>query len=277
MRFLWFLPVGLLLSCTASPTAQPEIPAPLDEPATSNKISLAAPLPSTELLQQLAQSDPVTFLEMCLRRYEQEVRGYRARFIKQERIQGVLGPVEHIDVWFGEQPFRVRMDWKKGFRLASRLLYVQGQNNDQLLVRPHGLRGWLVDIAERPVHHPDALQSSRYPITDFGMANTTRKALRTWKEQSQQGDLNVRYGGIEKVPQLGGKPCWVLRRDGYPPSEPDGDTSLVFYFDTTTWLQTGTILKNARGELLASYFYTDVELNPELPSELFSRAGLKQR
>src|SRR5262249_41597380 len=48
---------------------------------------------------------PPSFLEMCLARYKQEVKGYSAKLFKQERVGGKLQPMEKVEVHFREQPF----------------------------------------------------------------------------------------------------------------------------------------------------------------------------
>src|SRR5437868_3828766 len=57
---------------------------------------------------------PVQFLEMCLERYQRDVRGYSTLFIKRERIGGKLEPMEKLEVLFREEPFSVYMNWLQG-------------------------------------------------------------------------------------------------------------------------------------------------------------------
>src|SRR5262249_7395429 len=156
-------------------------------------------------------TDPIQFLQGALQRYDREVRAYRALLIKQERVQGNLGPVEHVAVWFRESPFSVRMDWKKGFGLAARTAFVKGENNDQMLVKPYGWRG-LVGIILRDPEAPDAKKSSRYPITTFGLKIGMQNTLKSWQAAHKRGDLQVLLGGTKTLPELGGRPCWELKR-----------------------------------------------------------------
>src|SRR5690349_4204007 len=85
-----------------------------------------APLPDNEEMGRLARTDPLAFLENCLRRYDREVKGYRATLEKRERLGGKLQGGEVIDVWFQEKPFSVLLDWQRGTRLAQRTLYQKG-------------------------------------------------------------------------------------------------------------------------------------------------------
>src|SRR4051794_10454103 len=90
-RLLWTLPLCLLLGCSAA-AEHPSTPAgPAEVPELSE-----APGPDGEKpldaagMEELARADPVAFLQRALRRYDREVRGYRALLIKQERVQGTL-------------------------------------------------------------------------------------------------------------------------------------------------------------------------------------------
>jgi hypothetical protein len=166
------------------------------------------------------------------------------------------------------------MEWKKGERLAKRTLYVEGENDDQLLVMPAGLLA-LAGIVKRDPHGSDAKASSRYPATEFGIQVGTIRSLKWWKWARDRGDLYVRYEGLAEVPELGGLACWKIRRH-YANPEDDGITEAVFYFDPSTALQVGSVLLNAKGELIARYFFRDVQLNPDFPSDTFTQAGLKR-
>src|SRR5262245_64899677 len=113
LRPLICLPVCLLLA-TDRPVALPD----------------SKPAPPTVSQDVPPQKDPVAFLASCLEKYKQrDIKGYRLIMQKQERIGGVLQPTEEIEVFFREQPHSVLMKWVKGQRLASRALYVEGENN----------------------------------------------------------------------------------------------------------------------------------------------------
>ena len=79
-----------------------------------------AALPNDVRLVRLAETDPVAFLEGCLRRYDREIKGYHCILHKQERLDGTLQPSEEIACDFREEPFSVLMDWKRGAGLAGR-------------------------------------------------------------------------------------------------------------------------------------------------------------
>src|SRR5262245_9994752 len=89
--------------------------------------------------EPLPEKDPLVFLHKSLEKYDQNgVKSYTCTFVKQERIDGRLQPREVIRAAFRESPHSVFFQWVEGQRLASRVLYVEGANNDKMLAHPSG-------------------------------------------------------------------------------------------------------------------------------------------
>ncbi len=234
-----------------------------------------APLPDNAAMTRLAKDDPIQFLENCLKRCDREVHGYRCTLVKQERLEGKLQHSEVTAIAFREKPFSVLMEWKQGARLAQRVLYVKGANGDKLVVKPAGLAS-LVGVVERDPEGPDARKSGRYPLTEFGIKIAMERTLGSWVNAKKEGALHVEYLGERKVPEVGGRRCWVLKRTGYKQPEEDGITELTTYIDQDTWLQVGSVVKGAEGHVLGAYYFRDIQLNPKFPPDTFTRAAVKR-
>jgi hypothetical protein len=232
-----------------------------------------AEAPPPKDLGELARRDPVAALEASLRRYAAEVHGYRAVMQKQELLGGHVGPVEVIDVWFREKPFSVLMRWRTDSAgKADRALFVAGENRDQMLAHPKRAlaRALVGPVVERDPDGPEAQQSGRYSLREFGIRKGTERTLVAWRHARQHGHLRTEYLGLKPVADLGGRPCHILRRTCDPPAEDDIVTVEV-QLDAETWLQTGTVLTAAGGKLVGSYFFRDVVPNPSFPPDLFTR------
>lgn len=232
------------------------------------------PLPSAARMEKLAKTDPIAFLENCLKRYDRQVKGYRCIMQKQERSGGRLQPTEVIAVDFREKPFSVRFDWKQGIRRAKRALYVKGENGGMVLVKPAGLAA-LVGIVKRSPDGPEARKAGRYPISEFGIKIGTERTLGAWERAQKDGDLHVEYLGVRRIKELNNRPCYTFRRRGYKKPEEDGVTDFTMYVDQETWLQTGSVLKGVGGKLIGEYYFRDVKLNPDFAPGTFTAAGLK--
>jgi hypothetical protein len=296
-RWLYCLPLLAGLGCALSPDNSSRPTAPSDNATsdgpTPTRTATGPPVDRTKRpldtagLEKLARTDPVAFINACVDRYDREVRGYRVTLTKRERVlfKGKVSPLyppadrpaEVVRCAFREKPFSVLMDWKQGARQAQTTLYVKGENEDRLLVRPASWRALLVSVTSRDPNSDDALRTSRYPITEFGIQVGMRRTQEAWQRAQKRGDLRVLFRGEKRLPELNDQPCWEVKRVGYPKPEDDGIVESTLYFDPQNWLQIGSILVGEKGELIASYFFTDLELNPDFPADTFTRAALTKK
>lgn len=222
----------------------------------------------------LPESDPLTFLEKCLEHYDRSgIKGYICNFDKQERINGELQPLEKTVCAFRASPHSVHLRWLEGERKASCVLYVEGENGNRMLARPTGFAGKLLSVVGRDVEGGEARSSSRYSLKTFGLRNALVRTLDAWKKARANGTLRVEYLGVRTVPETGGRACYVLQRT-YAEPEEDGVRHGTFYIDKETWLQIGTVLKGEGDKLIGSYFFRNIQLNPEFKAEQFTRASL---
>jgi hypothetical protein len=264
-RLLFCLPLCLLMAPNGPRCARPSSVTALAEVTDDGSA-----LPAEAQMKRLAETDPVAFLEACIRRYNREVKGYHCTLHKQERLDGKLQPSEEIAVDFREEPFSVLMDWKEGAQLAQKTLYVKGENKDRMLVKGTGLLAF-AGVVERDTDSPDAKRSSRYSITEFGIKVGSERTLASWKQAVKDNALHVEFLGEVKVKEAGDRVCWKLRRTNYKaPEDVGGVTEGTFYFDKETWLQVGSALKCGDGEPLADYFFKDIELNPDFKADTFT-------
>jgi hypothetical protein len=268
-RLLLCLPLCFVLApdCPSPPAGFDSVP-----PPTWHQLLSDAQVPTKAQMEQLARTNPVAFLENCLRKSDRDVKGYRGVLDKQERIKNTLYPPELIDFDFREDPFSFRMVWKEGLRRVRKSLYVRGENGGKLVVRPDGrLASWLVLSLD--ANGAEVRDSSRYPPEEFGMKISTEKTLAAWKNARDHRDLHLTFLGEQRVKEAGDRMCWVFERTGYVRLEEDGITRSQFYFDTETWLQVGTILWR-KDELLGKFFFRDIQLNPEFPPDTFTPQGI---
>jgi hypothetical protein len=242
-----------------------------DPPPESPVLDTNAKLPSSDQVESLLKSDPVAFLRDSLIRYRKEVRGYVCTLQKQERIKDKLGPVELIGAAFREAPFSVLLHWATPpAGMADRALYVAGQNGGKALAR-----GKILHIVHhRDPYSADATNASRYALPEFGIAKGTERTLAAWEHAAARGALKVEYLGVRTVAEAGGVPCYVLRRTCDPPEE-NGVVTVEVSFDAAHWLQVGNVLTAAGNELIAAYYFRDLNLNPVFGADQFDAKQVK--
>lgn len=234
------------------------------------------PVPPEEKLsnEELAKRKPVEFLELCLAEYDKNVTcGYRCHFVKQERVKAKLRDPEKLRVNFRAKPFSVHMFWLEGAEYCESSMYVQGENDGKLLARSmlFDIRG---PVVTRPVNAPDAKSASRFPITEFGIKAGMVSTIRSMKAAMEKGTLTMSYEGIDKPAKVGDRPCYKLVRTPYDPPEDDNIMKLTIWIDCDTLMQVGSELIDVEGNLIAEYYFRDIELNPAFSDEQFTRKAL---
>jgi hypothetical protein len=224
--------------------------------------------------EELAKAKPVEFLEFCLAEYDRKVTvGYRCHFVKQERVKGNLREPEKLRANFRAKPFSVHMFWLEGAEYCESSMYVEGENDGKLLARSmlFGIRGPLV---ARPVDAPDAKATSRFPITEFGIRAGAVSTINAMKAAQKNGTLHVSYEGIEPVAKLGDRHCYKMVRTPYDPPEDDNCYKLTIWIDCDTLLHVGSELIDVEGNLIAEYYFRDIELNPTFDEKQFTRGAM---
>jgi len=194
----------------------------------------------------------------------------------QERLKGQLNPSETIEAWFKEEPFSVFMHWKEGAGLAVASLYVVGDNDGKMCVRPSSGAGKLLGWVKSAPDSSEAKDATRYLITEFGLRCGAERTYRAWKALQERGvTLRTEYLGLRKnVEEVGGRDCHVVVRRCDPPEE-EGMTEITLLIDAETWQQVGTILK-AGDELIGEYYFKDIKLNPDFDEKRFKPEMLKK-
>lgn len=228
-------------------------------------------------LQVVLTQRPVEFLEMCQERYRREVAGYSLIMAKRERVAGKMHPAkegqyEVVQAHFRENPFSVHLTWLENPKRAARVLYVANENEDKLLCRPAGLLG-LVVVA-RDVAGAEARESGRYTVNQFGLYLAVQRMITNMRQAEARGELHVRYVGQEVLPEAGNRPCYKFVRGPYVPPEEDGIAELTIYIDCETWLNVGSVLRDSQGQLIAEYYFRDIQLNPQHSESQFAPSAL---
>jgi len=233
----------------------------------------AAPDP----LAELAARDPMALARLALERYERGVHDYRCVFVKQERLDGKLRPVEQIAVQYRENPCSVYMTWLRNADRVRRALfidnpkYVDADGHKLVRIEPAGAIARLfVSEVLLEVDGPEARESSRRRIDEFGFKSVLTLLLKYNEVARQRGVLKLHYGGTGEID---GQSTYVLIRD-LPYEGPDGpypDARMVLHLDRQTLLPLAVFsyADHEGKKLLGSYVHTQVELNPGLTDTAF--------
>jgi hypothetical protein len=222
--------------------------------------------------------DPLELLDRGWQHYRENIERYRCTLRKQERLADGLTEVQRVEVRFRESPRTVYMLWQEHADEVRRALYkdapefVDREGRKQARIEPAGaiarlfVKDLMIDI-----HGKRARESSRRTIDECGFHATFELLNQTNELAAEHGVLDIRHVGSGAVDN---RPTHILVRE-LPYEGPDGpfpEARLVVHIDQE-WLLPVAIYSYAdrqERELLGSYVFTDVELNPQFSEDAFA-------
>ena len=212
-------------------------------------------------------ADALATAHQSLDEIEQNVHDYSAIIIKKERIGNE--PVE--TVMFAkvrEKPFSVYLYFidrsdKEGLK-GREVIYVQGQNKDNLLVHTPGLQDATLGTMRLDPRGFLTMQGEHYPITEIGLANLCRQLIKRGESAGDPGQVQVkRY----RHARINTRACTLLEIT-YPVHEPKirGYLARVFVdnelqFPIRVEVHELPLDASKGPQLLEEYTYLDVKLN----------------
>ena len=220
----------------------------------------------------------------------EKVTTYSATFVKQERIKDALTELQVIQVRLGHQPLRISMKWEGGKDAGQRVIYAEGENDGDMLVRKlTGIEARLGVISLNPTGSL-AMKHSRYPVTKAGLLELTKIT-----RQHRQADLKLEAGVTAKLldhQKLNGRDCQCLvveyAKPEFAPDEKKEYRKTLVYFDSETKLPIcvrcyGWPEKIADADpqkldqttLLELYAYKSIDFEAQVLNDDFNRARLQ--
>ncbi|MCE9557170.1 MAG: DUF1571 domain-containing protein [Planctomycetes bacterium] len=199
---------------------------------------------------------------------EKDIKDYSFTMVKRERVGDKLLDHEAIYTRIRHNPFSVYMYFltpaaKKG----QQVVYIDGRNNGNLVAQPVGLAGKL-----GPYHLPTtgmlAMQGQRYPITEIGFVNLTRRLIEAGTDGETTDGVTVKHYDNVKV-KAGSEPRITrLTEVTHPVKRPqdkyhiariyiDKERNIPIRFESYDFPKT----PGGQPELLEEYTYADVKLN----------------
>lgn len=206
------------------------------------------------------------------------VEDYTATFIKQERINGELKNIETVHMKF-QKPFKVYMKWIAGAKEGQETLFVEGKNGGKILAHPGfggfigGMLSLILPTFAISPDGPTAMTGNLHPITKAGIGNMIEGIIQNNSLAQANNELSIKVMGETEVD---GRPCVVVERilpkgTDYPAHRAQ------LYIDKGYNLPVKLVLHNWSDQLMASYEYTKLVLNPGLESIEFERRNKDYR
>lgn len=136
----------------------------------------ARSLPDVPLTESIKiHRESIAMLEEGIRRIK-ALGGYTGEFSKQEVVGGELIDPQRMTIKLRHEPFSVYMKWIEG-KPGQELLYVDGKNDGEMIVRPGGWKGRVLGTLKLDPNGSMALAESRHPVTQAGLVNLAKTIL----------------------------------------------------------------------------------------------------
>ncbi len=286
IRGKWFLGFGLALGCSAFATTtmlaqapinggrpgREELPRPVyrvaQQPAAlvANNTNNPAPQPAAAQPQQ-AQHPLVPALQMAyssLQNIQANIKDYSCTMVKRERIAGKLNEQEFMYLKIRHEPFSVYMYFLGPEKIRGQeALYVQGRNNGNLLGHGVGIKKIAGTVPLLPTGAM-AMAGQRYPITEIGMLNLTKRLIEVAERDKQFGECDVKFFKNAKI----NKRSVTLIQVEHPVPRKnflfnlarvyvDDELNIPVRYESYDWPEKA----GGQPQLLEEYTYTDVKIN----------------
>ncbi len=158
----------------------------------------AAPQPAAPQLSE-AQSGEHPLMPVLRWAYSgignvEKLQDYSATLVKRERIGGKLGDNQYMFVKIRQKPFSVYIYFLSPPDLRGQeVIYLQGQNNGNLLAHTVGLKDKLVGTVQLKPDGVIAMRGNRYPLTEIGILNLIRRLVEVGEQDVKYGECNVKF------------------------------------------------------------------------------------
>jgi outer membrane lipoprotein-sorting protein len=193
----------------------------------------------------------------------ENVSDYTATYVRQERVNNRVLPAETYLLKF-KKPLKVYMKCVDAGtpRAGLEMIYYQGEYKNKVLLRAAGLPDMVLPTAELDPLSSKAMENSRYALTECGIGYLLDRFAHDVRAADLKGEIKVLYNGLRK---FNGRPAHEVECVLIPMGDSDYYCyRSVVYFDEETKLPTCLFFYNWDGELLESYSFNDLRLNPGL-------------
>ncbi len=268
-----------LLGSEACPPAPP-LPEMMTQTSGSQTMAAQSPDVLTGRWAMLMQS-------MILEKGQQsflKIADYTATLHKQERLGNTLGDVQTVKVKLRHAPFSVYMKWLT-FDKGRELIYVEGENDGNLLVQPGGWKGRLTGTLSLDPAGRMAMSESRHPPSEAGLVRLAETLL-----SYNRKNLKLGQGWTCEMhdnQKFQGRDCYLFITiyDSPDISETyrksvqyiDKELSLPIVVKNYTWDSEADPAKIDESSLIESYTWTDIRIEQRLANADFDETNSSYR
>ena len=124
----------------------------------------------------------------------EKIADYSATVVKRERVDGKLNDYEHMFVKIRHKPFSVYMYFLAPAKIKGQeVIFVEGANNDNMWAHTVGIKDKMFGTVLIKPDGPIAMSGQRYPLTELGILNLTRRLVQVAEQDIKYGECEVKF------------------------------------------------------------------------------------
>jgi hypothetical protein len=201
-----------------------------------------------------------------------DVEDYECIFTKRELLGKKLLKTT-MKMKFREQPFSVYLKYLD-LNQGREVIYVQGQNSNNMLVHEAGIKAVLGTFPLPPAG-PDAMAENRHPITQIGLKIMLDTVIKQWEAEGKYDGITPQMRPSSKAP--GGETCTVYEAIHAKPFKEFKFHTTRLWIDDETGMAIGVQQlgfptgKETEPPLIEEYFYSKIKTNVKLTNTDFDK------
>jgi hypothetical protein len=124
----------------------------------------------------------------------EKIEDYSATVVKRERHGAKLNDYEYFFLKIRHNPFSVYLYFLSPQSVRGQeVIYVEGQNNGNMWAHTVGVRDALIGTVSLSPTGLIAMRGQRYPLTEIGLLNMTRRLVEVGEQDMQYGECEVQF------------------------------------------------------------------------------------
>lgn len=198
-----------------------------------------------------------------------KIADYSATVVKRERLDGKLGDYQHMYVKVRHKPFSVYLYFLSPAKIKGQeVIYIDGKNDGKMWAHTVGLRDKIVGTVSLPPDGPIAMEGQRYPLTEIGILNLTKRLVQVAEQDIKYGECEVKFFKNAKLKQDSGvRVCTCIQVKHPVPRRNflfyearifvDDELNVPIRYESYDWPKE----KGEAPELMEEYTYMNLKLN----------------
>ena len=196
----------------------------------------------------------------------EKIQDYSATVAKRERIGGKVLDYEYMFVKLRHRPFSVYMYFSGPPALKGQeVIFIEGQNDGKMIAHAApGFQNTMFGTVPLKPDGPVAMRNQRYPLTELGILNLTRRLVEVGEQDIKYGECEVKFYEGAKIND---RVCTCIEVIHPVPRRNflfhlarifvDKEWNLPIRYESYDWPKE----KGSAPELLEEYTYLNLKLN----------------